>query len=251
MAYEQDHTKDEILEDYLNIAFFGDGAYGIAIGGPALLLGARRASSTLAQSALLAGLVQNPTRVRPHREHRGRPGPARRRAAADGRARASSRTSAARKAMRAPLGLDLTETAATAASTTVAPFFCDYVRGYLLADPTRWARPGASARRPAADRRADHPHHHRPALPAGGRRGRPRAGRPDRPGHRRAGDGASPAPARCGRSRSHGRWATTSAGRDLPQLSGAEGVRRRQRASPAGRRSRCSCWPPRSSKGCR
>ncbi|RYJ05183.1 MAG: hypothetical protein EON52_12905, partial [Actinomycetales bacterium] len=28
ITYEQDHTKDEILERYLNIAYFGDGAYG-------------------------------------------------------------------------------------------------------------------------------------------------------------------------------------------------------------------------------
>ena len=29
MAYEESHTKDEIFQNYLNFAYFGDGAYGI------------------------------------------------------------------------------------------------------------------------------------------------------------------------------------------------------------------------------
>ena len=29
LAFEENHSKDQILEHYLNIAYFGDGAYGI------------------------------------------------------------------------------------------------------------------------------------------------------------------------------------------------------------------------------
>src|SRR5881398_3106509 len=59
LALEKTLTKQEILERYLNIAYFGDGAYGVGtaahhyFGRPADRL-------SLAQAALLAGLVQSP-----------------------------------------------------------------------------------------------------------------------------------------------------------------------------------------------
>jgi membrane peptidoglycan carboxypeptidase len=59
IALEKRLTKRQILEDYLNIAYFGDGAYGI---GTAALhyFGVHVQKLTLAQSAMLAGLVQSP-----------------------------------------------------------------------------------------------------------------------------------------------------------------------------------------------
>ena len=57
-------TKDEILERYLNIAYFGDGAYGIEVAAEHYF-GTTAAELTLAQAALLAGLVQNPTALNP------------------------------------------------------------------------------------------------------------------------------------------------------------------------------------------
>ncbi|MBV9293715.1 MAG: penicillin-binding protein [Frankiales bacterium] len=59
LELEHRYSKQQILEDYLNIAYFGDGAYGVGtaarhyFGEPVQRL-------TLAQSALLAGLVQSP-----------------------------------------------------------------------------------------------------------------------------------------------------------------------------------------------
>ena len=59
IAFEQNYSKDWILERYLNIAYFGDGAYGIQSA-------ARHYFSVdakdlkLNQAALLAGLVKNP-----------------------------------------------------------------------------------------------------------------------------------------------------------------------------------------------
>ncbi|HTW21449.1 MAG TPA: transglycosylase domain-containing protein [Mycobacteriales bacterium] len=56
---EKTLTKPEILDDYLNIAYFGDGAYGI--GAAAEHFFHEKVSDlTLDQSALLAGLVQSP-----------------------------------------------------------------------------------------------------------------------------------------------------------------------------------------------
>ncbi|MFL6108778.1 MAG: transglycosylase domain-containing protein, partial [Marmoricola sp.] len=56
---EQQHSKDWILERYLNIAYFGDGAYGIQ--SAARHYFDKDASELdLGEAALLAGLVKNP-----------------------------------------------------------------------------------------------------------------------------------------------------------------------------------------------
>jgi membrane peptidoglycan carboxypeptidase len=58
-ALEQRLSKDEILDRYLNIAYFGDGAYGIDAASHAYF-STSPADLTLAEAALLAGLVQAP-----------------------------------------------------------------------------------------------------------------------------------------------------------------------------------------------
>ncbi len=66
VALEDKYTKEQILERYLNIAYFGNGAYGVEAA-------ARRYYSshardlTLPQAALLAGIVQQPTAYDPTR----------------------------------------------------------------------------------------------------------------------------------------------------------------------------------------
>jgi len=60
IAVEKEYSKNEILEKYLNLANFGDGAWGIEAA--ALHYFSVHASQlTLPQAALLAGLVKNPT----------------------------------------------------------------------------------------------------------------------------------------------------------------------------------------------
>ncbi len=141
MAYEQDHTKDEILESYLNIAYFGDQAYGIA-SAARHYFSVEPGELNLRQSAMLAGLVQNPSSYEPTDN----PGLARERRGVVLRRMVeldATTQEAARRANTAPLGLDLTETT-NGCVTTVAPFFCDYVSSYLLDNealgPTRSAR---------------------------------------------------------------------------------------------------------------
>ena len=64
IALEDKLSKDEILERYLNIAYYGEGAYGVEAA-------ARHYFNTsakkldLSQAAMLAGLVQNPDQVNP------------------------------------------------------------------------------------------------------------------------------------------------------------------------------------------
>jgi len=61
LALEQKLSKDEILHRYLDIAYFGNGVYGV--GTAATYYFAKPVEKlSLAESALLAGVVQNPTR---------------------------------------------------------------------------------------------------------------------------------------------------------------------------------------------
>jgi len=58
------YTKEQILDGYLNSAYFGDGAYGIA-SAASRHFGRTPAHLDLAQSSLLAGLLQAPTAYDP------------------------------------------------------------------------------------------------------------------------------------------------------------------------------------------
>ncbi|WP_236832801.1 transglycosylase domain-containing protein, partial [Blastococcus sp. KM273128] len=64
LALEQEYSKDEILTRYLNRVYFGAGAYGIAAAAETYF-GVKPDALTLAQAAMLAGLVQSPTQYDP------------------------------------------------------------------------------------------------------------------------------------------------------------------------------------------
>ncbi|KHD76993.1 transglycosylase domain-containing protein [Actinoplanes utahensis] len=61
---EKDLTKQQILERYLNMAPFGNGAYGINAASQ-VYFGKKAADLTVAESALLAGMVKAPTAFDP------------------------------------------------------------------------------------------------------------------------------------------------------------------------------------------
>lgn len=63
---ERNFTKDQILELYLNRVYFGSGAYGVEAAAQKYY-GKSARSLTLAESAILAGLVQAPSRLAPNR----------------------------------------------------------------------------------------------------------------------------------------------------------------------------------------
>jgi len=64
MALEERLSKKEILERYLNIAYYGDGAYGVEAAARHYW-GTTAKDLTLDQAAMLAGMVQNPVQTNP------------------------------------------------------------------------------------------------------------------------------------------------------------------------------------------
>ena len=62
---EKQLTKSQILEDYLNLVYFGNGAYGVQAAAERYFPFTTLAKLDLAQSALLAGLIQSPEALNP------------------------------------------------------------------------------------------------------------------------------------------------------------------------------------------
>ncbi|MEV4094536.1 transglycosylase domain-containing protein [Streptosporangium saharense] len=65
LAIEEKYTKSEILERYLNIAYFGAGAHGIQAAAKRFF-GKPASKLNLVEAATLAGAVQNPNRTDPN-----------------------------------------------------------------------------------------------------------------------------------------------------------------------------------------
>ncbi len=132
IAYEKEHTKKEILERYLNIAYFGDGAYGIqAAAFHYFSQSPDKLTST--QAATLAGLVKNPVefdpRVYPERALQ------RRNTVLAVMARLGVLSSSeVEKQSATPLRLKITKYP-NGCVTSVAAFSCDYIRRYLGEEP--------------------------------------------------------------------------------------------------------------------
>ncbi|MEU8195917.1 transglycosylase domain-containing protein [Microbispora amethystogenes] len=135
LALERKYTKDQILERYLNIAYFGAGAFGVQAAARRFF-GVDAADLTLTQAATLAGAVRTPYDTDPSLgdDHRGRL-----RARRDlvlsrmaelgliGRDRA-------RDAAAAPLALHLRPEPGGCAGSAY-PFFCVYVEREVLTNP--------------------------------------------------------------------------------------------------------------------
>jgi penicillin-binding protein 1A len=67
---ERKHSKAEILELYLNRVYFGSGAYGVEAAAQKYF-GKSAKNVTLAEAAMLAGLVKSPSRLAPNRNPEG------------------------------------------------------------------------------------------------------------------------------------------------------------------------------------
>jgi penicillin-binding protein 1A len=67
---ERKHSKQEILELYLNRVYFGSGAYGVEAAAQRYF-GKPAKDVTIAEAAMLAGLVKSPSRLAPNRNPEG------------------------------------------------------------------------------------------------------------------------------------------------------------------------------------
>ncbi|WP_345354547.1 transglycosylase domain-containing protein [Actinoallomurus liliacearum] len=131
IGLEKHLTKDQILERYLNIAYFGDGAYGVEEAARHYF-GVHAADLSLAQAATLAGVVRAPQTYDPNLHPvRGRE---RRDTVLDRMAELKVVTPAQAAEVKAqPLGLRITA-APNGCVESSAPFFCDYVQREILAN---------------------------------------------------------------------------------------------------------------------
>ncbi|MBC2932401.1 transglycosylase domain-containing protein [Nocardioides sp. zg-1228] len=134
IAFEQNHSKDWILERYLNIAYFGDGAFGVQ--SAARHFFSKNAKDlNMLEAATLAGLVKNPVGYDPvDNPERAE---SRRNVVLDRMAQLGILTEKkAERLKNRPLEktLDI-ETSPNGCQQSRAPFFCDYVVNWLLKDP--------------------------------------------------------------------------------------------------------------------
>ena len=131
IAFEQHYSKDWILERYLNLAYFGDGAYGIQSAAKHYF-NKNAKDLNWGESAVLAGLVKNPTGFDPTNY----PDRAleRRDIVLDRMAQLSViQDSKAEELKKKGLGLDPVNTN-NGCVFSRAPFFCDYVLNRLYHD---------------------------------------------------------------------------------------------------------------------
>ncbi|MDQ3735288.1 MAG: transglycosylase domain-containing protein, partial [Actinomycetota bacterium] len=145
LAIEEQLSKDEILTRYLNIAYFGEGAYGIKAAAQ-IYFSKAPIDLTLPEAALLAGLVQSPTDYDPVTDIE---------AATDRRDIVLDRmlsagfvpAAEAEAAKATPITLALgTAPARGCYEATWGGFFCDYLEKYLtgaLQIPTDLLRQGS------------------------------------------------------------------------------------------------------------
>ncbi|MFF7560987.1 transglycosylase domain-containing protein [Streptomyces pseudovenezuelae] len=131
---EEELGKKKILENYLNITFFGQQAYGVEAASQRYF--SKHAKDlTLEQSALLAGIVQSPSRYDPVNDEA--EATKRRNTVLQRMAEVGDVSQAeADKAKEQPLGLKVSKSK-NGCITAVkgAGFFCDYVREVFLTDP--------------------------------------------------------------------------------------------------------------------
>ncbi|MFD3401418.1 transglycosylase domain-containing protein [Kribbella sp. NPDC058693] len=134
IAVEQQFSKDEILDKYLNLANFGDGTYGVQSAAQHYF-GVNASQLTLPEAAMLAGIVKNPTGYDPVTD------PVQ---AKDRRDTVIARmlqlgvisVAEANTAMRTPVvDLSKVRTVPNGCANSPYPFYCEYVVSKLLQNP--------------------------------------------------------------------------------------------------------------------
>ena len=131
IAFEENYSKDWILERYLNIAYFGDGAFGVQAAARHYF-NKNAKDLDVRESALLAGLVKNPTGYDPTNSPKD--AERRRNVVLDRMAELNVISQdRANNVKKKALGLDV-QPSQNGCVFSRAPFFCDYVLNVLMED---------------------------------------------------------------------------------------------------------------------
>ncbi|WP_282090036.1 transglycosylase domain-containing protein [Streptomyces tendae] len=131
---EEELGKKKILENYLNITFFGQQAYGVEAASQRYF--SKHAKDlSVQEAALLAGIVQSPSRYDPVNDEA--EATKRRNVVLNRMAQVGDiSTAEAEKAKKAPLGLKVSKPKnGCITAVNDASFFCDYVREVFLSEP--------------------------------------------------------------------------------------------------------------------
>jgi len=132
VAVEHQMTKDQLLTAYLNAAYFGQQAYGVQVAAQRYF-STTASHLTLAQAALLAGIVENPSEFNPVTNASA--ALARRNTVLARMERLQWISPAqAAAAKKAPIKLRLSSQP-NGCAASYAPFFCDYVTAVINTDP--------------------------------------------------------------------------------------------------------------------
>ncbi|MEE1930230.1 transglycosylase domain-containing protein [Streptomyces sp. TRM 70351] len=134
IALEQELTKDQILENYLNITYFSQQAYGVEAAAQRYFSKSAK-DLQLHEAAVLAGIVQSPYAYDP--VERPESATKRRNIVLDRMADVGDITEQqAEAAQKKPLGLKVNSAREGCITATMkAGFFCDYVEKAFLANP--------------------------------------------------------------------------------------------------------------------
>lgn len=139
LSMEQEKSKDEILEGYLNIVLFGGQNYGVQAASE-YYWGIPASQLSIAQAATLAGMVQSPNyydpQVNPEASVQ------RRNVVLDTMVQTGAITQQqADQAAREPLNLDIHPTSSGCSAARTAPYFCDYVENQVMQSNSFGATP--------------------------------------------------------------------------------------------------------------
>ena len=132
IGIEKKMSKDDILAGYLNIIYFGNGAYGIEAASK-LYFNTNAKDLTLPQAAALAGVVNSPGFYDPISQPENvvkRRNEVLSKMLAQGKIKQQDYDAA----IKTPLELQLTRPAQGCAAAATAPYFCDYVQQLVLND---------------------------------------------------------------------------------------------------------------------
>lgn len=144
IALEEKLSKNQILEGYLNLIYYGAGAYGVEAAARRYF-GVSAAKLNLPQAAMIAGMAQRPGATDPFTypdRAIARRNDVLRRMQETGRIS----TARMRAAIKTPIELDPTKGQASCPASK-DPYFCDYVKAWLMEQPSLGATPAEREKR--------------------------------------------------------------------------------------------------------